>query len=269
MISVESIKKVSLPVIDTTLLIKMRQVFDNYTLSFRSEDDALYNRHIELKRDHTLRVCNEILKLGIALGMNSDQLAFAEIIAILHDIGRFEQFDRYGTFADAESENHAEIGIRVIESSNMINDLEPENQQILIRAILNHNIPRVPDNELPFIDFYSRLLRDADKLDIWRIVIETNIFHKIKAEILPPSYKVPSELFECFKQNRIITIDKVNSFYDSILFRIGWVFDLNFAYSIRVILNREIITHLLNKLPQSEALLQIQKLVQQYIQSNI
>jgi len=42
-------------------------------------------------------------------------LAFAEVIAWLHDIGRFEQFDRYRTFADAESENHAQIALRVIE----------------------------------------------------------------------------------------------------------------------------------------------------------
>lgn len=249
-------------------LDEIRDIFNKYANSFRN-NDAVYNRHMELKQFHTSKVCDEILDIGSSLGMNRAELNFAEIIAWLHDIGRFEQYHIYGTFSDAESENHSEIGIRVIRQLKILQDLPADRQEVIFQAILNHNIPRVPENRSKEIDFYSRLLRDADKIDIWRVALELNIFHKIRDEKLPDKYDVPEKLFDQFRKNSIITLDQVDTFYDSVLFRVSWIFDINFPRTFQIIRERKILENLLQKLPSSADLENIGKMVQTFLESRL
>lgn len=248
---------------------RVKHSVGNYISAFQKTDDPVYNQHIELKKFHIKKVCEEITGIGQVLGMNSRQLAFVEVIAWLHDISRFEQFETYRTFSDAESENHAEMSVRIIKKGKILEGVDQQQLHTIFQSILNHNIPKIPDNGPELIDFYSRLLRDADKLDIWRITTETNIFNKIRTESFPTTYIVPVELSECFRKNRIITLDKVNSFYDSILFRLSWIFDINFSFTLKIASERNIFSKLFSKLPSSEELNTIRDLINQYIRWNI
>jgi predicted metal-dependent HD superfamily phosphohydrolase len=228
----------------------IRQAFAGYVALYHNGDKE-YDSHIQLKHEHTRRVCEEIRSLGESLGMNTEELDFVEVLGWLHDIGRFEQYDRYATFADAESENHARISLRVIQKLGLLKDLDQEKKEIIRQAILNHNLPRLPGINSPEVDFYSRLLRDADKLDIWRVSLEYNIFHRIKTGSFPDTYKVPGDLLKCFEEERIIFLDQVDSFYDSILFRMSWIYDLSFPHTFRRVKERGILQGLAAKLPAS------------------
>jgi hypothetical protein len=261
-----SLLQISIPRIQAE---KVKETFYQYASSFNKKGDPLYNEHMEVKLKHTSQVCLEINSIGQSLGMSDEQLAFIEVIAWLHDIGRFEQFDIYGTFADAESENHSEIALRVIENKGILRSFNQQNKEVIFRSILNHNIPQVPVEEPGIIQFYSRILRDADKLDIWRISIEMNIFHKIKTESLPDIYEVPYFLLECFKLDKTIHLDQVQSFYDSILFRLSWIYDLNFTHSIEQVLERKIAEKLVAKIPQSASLEAISKRITRYMHQQI
>lgn len=253
------------PKISVDALNRIKSFFIKYASAFRKED-PVYNQHIQLKQNHTAGVVREISALSVALGLNSEETAFAEVIAWLHDIGRFEQFDTYATFADAESENHAEIALRVIEKNNLLLEFSESQIQIIERTIVNHNVKKIPDGEPDLVDFYSRLLRDADKLDIWRVMLKTNIFHTIKNEILPDSYQVPKKLLSYFERHQIIPLNEVDSFYDSILFRLSWVFDLNFIATIGQFEERELTRKFLDKLPSSKELSDIEKWIGLYIE---
>ena len=255
--------------ISYTIRDRIRKFFQQYSSDYRKENDPVYNRHMELKQIHIEKVCDEIKKLGSFLGMKNNELAFAEVMALLHDIGRFEQFDRYRTFSDAESENHAEIALRIIEKEDLLHGIDELAGRIILQSILSHNLPVVPEHKHPLINFYSRLLRDADKLDIWRITLENNIFHKINTDFLSGIYDVPDILLSCFEQQRIITLDMVNSFYDSVLFRMSWIFDLNFLYTLQIAHERGIFDKLSAKLPGSEKLMKITLIIHQYLLSNI
>lgn len=246
------------------LLNEIKGSFREYAGSFRLSDDAGYNKHMELKQFHTEKVVEEIRELGKSIQMNQKQLAFVEVIAWLHDIGRFEQYDKYRTFSDAESENHAEMALRIIEELSLLKDFKNEQVDIICKSILNHNIPKVEQGETAEIDFYSRVLRDADKLDIWRVVIEMNIFHKIKNEKMPESYSVPDNLMSYFEDSKTIPLTKVNSYYDSILFRLSWVYDLNFEYTLIEFSKREMARKFLSKLPDSSKLDKILNQVNSY-----
>ena len=234
-----------------SLLNEVEKGFQDYVQQFFS-DNAEFDEHIRLKKEHTLRVCDEITALGESLGMNERQRAFARVMAILHDIGRFRQFKKYHTFADAESENHSMIAVDVINELGFNSLLSKRQNELLEKAILNHNIPAIPDNAEPDVLFYSRLLRDADKLDIWQVSIAMNIFHKIKNEPFPDHYHPPQQILECFENEQIILLKQVESYYDSILFRLSWVYDLYFPYTFKQFYRRNIAGKLLDKLPYFE-----------------
>jgi len=245
---------------------QIRSAFDSYVNGFRKSDDLGYNRHMELKQEHTYGVVREAMALGRSLGMSLEQLAFVEVLALLHDLGRFEQFHTYGTFADAESENHAQMAVRISKELELLQGISKAHSDIIYQSILNHNLPKVPDEAPPDVAFYSRLLRDADKLDIWRVTLEYNVFHTIKTEAFPDSYTVPSHLIACFEANQCIALGQIDSYYDSILYRLSWLFDLNFRHTIDQFVQRNITGELFKKLPVTTGLNPIVAAINQYVQ---
>ena len=87
---------------DRVNLEDVKKWFTNYVHTFKMVDQNI-QQNIDLKKDHTVRVCKEILQIGAQIGLDEDELRLAEIIALLHDTGRFEQISRYQTFMDSKS----------------------------------------------------------------------------------------------------------------------------------------------------------------------
>ncbi|MDZ7641842.1 MAG: hypothetical protein U5J62_07460 [Desulfurivibrio sp.] len=71
--------------------------FDQYVDGFASRPEDV-QKNIILKKKHSERVRNEIIRIGKTLGLGADARRVAEITALFHDIGRFEQYARYKTF---------------------------------------------------------------------------------------------------------------------------------------------------------------------------
>ena len=86
--------------------IEVKKWFINYVHTFKYNKPEI-QQNIDLKEGHTIRVCEEIFHIGKQLGLNDNELRLAEIIALLHDVGRFEQYAHYQTFVDRNSENGA------------------------------------------------------------------------------------------------------------------------------------------------------------------
>ncbi len=87
--------------------------------AYTSKYDA-GNTMIRHKVEHTLRVAENCEKIAVSLGMNGEEVAFAWFLGLLHDIGRFEQVRRYGTFIDSVSVDHAEFGADLLFHENLI-----------------------------------------------------------------------------------------------------------------------------------------------------
>ena len=62
-------------------------------------------------------------------GLSGEALYMAETAALLHDIGRFEQFHRYKTFSDARSEDHAALGVDAIKEEGLLQSIDNEEAQ--------------------------------------------------------------------------------------------------------------------------------------------
>ncbi len=199
--------------------------FRNYVKSFYTEDPKI-QRNIRLKEEHTLRVCKESLRLGKALNLNENALRLAETIALFHDIGRFEQFKTYGTFNDQVSENHATLGLKVLKATNILRQLTKAEQNIVYLAIQYHNVRKAPDNADEITELHSKLIRDADKLDIWYVV--TNYYterHRQRNPALELELPDTPEYSLCFiddiLNNRVSNSHYLKTFNDMKLLQLG------------------------------------------------
>jgi len=87
--------------------------FSDYVSSFYTQgQDQEKDWAIRLKEEHSQRVRQEIIMISKALDLLEQDILIAEVLGLFHDIGRFYQYQRYGTFRDDLSENHAELGVK-------------------------------------------------------------------------------------------------------------------------------------------------------------
>ena len=106
---VESINK---PVINRKNVIN---AFAEYVRNYDSSDEK-----IKLKIDHTYRVAGLCQRIAESLGLSEPDVDIAWLLGMLHDIGRFEQIRRFGTFNDVQSVDHAEFGADLLFKEGLI-----------------------------------------------------------------------------------------------------------------------------------------------------
>ena len=109
--------------------------FNNYVSNFYSKgQDQENDWAIKLKEEHSWKVREEILRISNKLQLSEDDRVIAEILGLFHDIGRFHQYKKYITFRDDLSENHAKIGTRIVEHSQILKDLNANERNIITKG---------------------------------------------------------------------------------------------------------------------------------------
>ena len=224
---------------------------------------------ILLKEHHTERTCKEIVFLGRESGVRDKDLLLAETAALFHDIGRFPQWKKYGTFSDSASEDHALLGLEVISRQNILMRLRAEDRELIQTAILHHNGRKLPPDLSPRQGLFSRVLRDADKLDIWRLVINGleecgNLVETLSGPI-PISNSINLKIVTELMERKVPDFRSVRNRNDMILLRLGWVFDLNFQVSCREVLERRYVERLCSKLPARKEIPEVEKSLISYL----
>ncbi len=226
-------------------LKNIRNWFSDYVLSFKgSGTDLLEN--VNLKELHTQKVCEAIIEIGKSLGLNEEELQLAEIIALFHDVGRFEQYKTYGTFMDGKSVNHAELGIEILLKNKVLDNLSKEKQELILKALKYHNRALLPGDETQECLFFSKLLRDADKLDIYRVVTEYYTDRKNGGRQsnaielnLPDTPDISENVHRSVLNKKSVNFDDVRSLNDFKLLQLAWIFDVNFSMSFRHIKSKK------------------------------
>ncbi|MFW6129439.1 MAG: HD domain-containing protein [Candidatus Aminicenantaceae bacterium] len=234
----------------------MESWFENYVLRFKSPDQK-YTQNIEIKKDHTYRVCEEIISLGKSLHLNKQDLDLAKTIALLHDVGRFEQYECYRTFSDFKSENHAQLSIKVLNQENVLEGIEKNTAEIIHCSILNHNKASLVQNETGRCLFFSKLLRDADKLDVLYVV--TDYYHNGKMHSnesleleLPDDSYISDEVYNDLVSGKIVNHSNIRNLNDLKLLQMAWIYDVNFPHTFQLIQKREYLEKIRDALLQSD-----------------
>ena len=250
-------------------LTRFKAWFADYVAAYYT-DDPVRNRTIRLKQEHTERVCKEIIMLGHALNLSKEEMLLAEAMALFHDLGRFEQYAVFGTFKDSISENHAELGLKELARHKVLSICSGSDVAILTRAIRYHNVRAVPDIEDDRCLFFTRLLRDADKLDIWRVFID---YYKRQDKEpnpvivcdLPDKPTFTPKILNALRLKKIVDLKDMATLNDFKLLQISWVFDLNFGPTFRAVSERQYIQTIAATLPQTKEIARTVPIVEAYL----
>ena len=87
--------------------------------------------------------------------------------ALLHDTGRYSQWQEFGTFQDSKSVDHAQRGVEVITREGWLSGLTAAERKMVLAAVAVHNRKELPDGLDAKTAAQAHLVRDADKLDIY------------------------------------------------------------------------------------------------------
>lgn len=140
-------------------------------LTFASGFD-LTDPKIELKLRHTFHVVDASFYLARALKLSDEETYIACLIGLLHDIGRFEQLTRFHSFDDSLIP-HAKLSVEFLFPNDHIRDyLAPKYESlapVIEAAIEYHGVFQVPEDLPENVLLFTRLIRDADKLDNFRV----------------------------------------------------------------------------------------------------
>lgn len=222
---------------DIKTLHQLTGWFLRYVESFKHGDEDVY-RNIVFKEGHTERVRYLMVEIGRELGLNGESLLVAEVIGLFHDIGRFYQYSEYRTFVNGNSIHHAEFGVKVLQEHGVLDELEETKKNVILRSIVNHSLRVLPLDETEDVLFFSKLIRDADKLDICRISLEN--YEGISGEYNGPiGFGLPD--LSCFlvdiycdiMDGKSVSYTRMMTLNDFKMIQMAWVRDVNFACTLR------------------------------------
>lgn len=250
-----------------------RQWFTRYVAAYYGPDGS-GPEAVHLKEDHTARTCREIILIGGNLQLQESDLMLAETTALFHDLGRFPQWKWYGTFLDSESEDHALLGLGELSRHRILDRLPAVESDLIREAVRHHNVKALPGDLEGRTRLFAGLLRDADKLDIWRLVIERreepghSAGESPKPERIVSASYSPGIVADLWKL-KTPDLGKVRNRTDLQLLRLGWVYDLNFAATCREVLKRRYLNALFEDLPDTEEMRRLQDRLTTYLQRRL
>lgn len=201
---------------------RVQESFENYLSIYQRMDTK-----VQMKKKHTYRVADLSYKIAESLTDDNEYKNLCWLIGLLHDIGRFEQLKRFGTFLDSESVDHAELGADILFKDSVIEqflavpitDMNCDQENRIIElSIRNHNKYRIQDGLNDEQRFFCNVIRDADKVDIFRVISETPYelrMSKKQSDSLEPARE---EVMRCIESHSSVkTLENMTRFESSIM----------------------------------------------------
>lgn len=238
----------------------LRKWFTEYVHSFYSTDPDV-QEHISLKERHTGQVVENCRDLSRQLGLDAKKQQLAELIGLFHDVGRFKQYSVYHTFVDSRSEDHAALGLKEISGLDLLGGLSFRERQYFDFAIGCHNKIEIPQKASAGQRLFAKIIRDADKLDVFRV---------LSAYLKPPaSDGISPVILRDFLQGRQCNFTDVTTEDDRKLVRLSWIYDVNYSWTLRHIMDKDYVEQIWACLPETPEIKQAQNRLSSYIAAKL
>ena len=250
------------------MYINLDKAKDNFLKYTKNYD--LKEPMINLKIEHSLRVMEISNLLAKKMNLNEEDTEIATAIGLLHDIARFEQYTKYRTYRDIDSIDHGDFAVEILDK-DMRKYIETDKYDSLIKvAIRNHNKFNIEEGLSERELFFSKLIRDSDKLDI--LYEATYFFWRESIDIVNNSDINPN-VYDAFCNHQLIKRVKGEN-YDNInkvLTSIAFIFDINFKESFEIIQEKNYINQILDRFDykDKEIYENIRNIANKYIKDNI
>lgn len=232
-------------------LFKAKEEFEKYVEKYDSK-----NPKIDRKIKHSYRVIDVAEDIAKSLKLTEEDITLAKLIALLHDIGRFEQIRIYNTFSDKDSIDHADFGVKVLFEDNLIRNFIEEDRydDIIYKAIKNHNKYKIEEglNERELL--HTKIIRDADKTDIFEVYIreiesnEDAIFNFDELQ----KQKVSEKVLEEVEENRLVNSFDIVTELDKYVKALAFIFDYNYEKGLEIVKDKKYIDRLIDRVKTNE-----------------
>lgn len=254
---------------------KTKKAFKNFLEKYEDKEHVSF----KLKVVHTYHVAEKAKEIAEKLNLSKEDIELAELIGILHDIGRFEELKITNELNNVKF-NHAIHGSKMLFEEGMIREFIEDKQydEIIKKAIENHSKLEIEEGLNERILLHSKIIRDADKLDNYRVKKE----EKIEA-IFPTKVRKREDMEESLLSDKVyetVLNKKCVDIHDRITPLDFWVcilaftFDLNFDVSYKIIQENDYINTLVDRFnykdkETKERMEKIRETINKFVEENI
>ncbi|MBQ4282588.1 MAG: HAD-IA family hydrolase [Lachnospira sp.] len=241
----------------------IKYIFNKYVSPYNVFEDR-----IKLKIEHTFRVASNCERIAKSLNLSDADVDMVWFLGMFHDIGRFEQVRRFGTFNDAESINHGELSADIIckakgagigaecfggakmlckEIADAAGRGVVVDMDIVELAIRQHNAYRLPEDLSEREWLFSNILRDADKIDILKVCVEEPVeavFMCSEEELY--NSDITEEVMDAFFEGKAVLKSIRKTAIDKLVGHISLVNELVYPESIVIVKEQGYLDRMLN-----------------------
>lgn len=256
--------------INVELLKECRLEFEEYFQSLIT-DSPENQLKVEDIRIHSIRVVTNSHLLAQVLLQTEEERYVAEVIALFHDYGKAVMIVQ-GTESPINIQhNHASLSAKLVQQMEFFSKLSAEVQLIVLKAIENHNKIKLPklDNEQQTL--FARLLRDADKLDIfeasYRFFKEKNGLQPLMTLDLINRAEVSEKIFKNVLAGKTAAVEDMKTMNDYRLMLLSMAFDLNFKYTFRILSEKQYIQKIYETLPKRDQIIDAYRGIKLFVEN--
>lgn len=239
------------------------------------------NPRIEMKLEHIIRVAENCKKIATDLRLTQEQIQIAELIGLLHDIGRFEQYKIFDkntetkVLDNTKKFDHGEAGVEVLKKDNYIRKYSKENKydKIIYTAVYEHNKYELTEGLSKEEELFSKIIKDADKIDL---LYEANYIYWQDTERMKQVEEgnLSKEMLEDFYQHKLTDNRNRVSETDQILRYASFIYDINFLYSFKTLKENNHVSKMIDRfhyqVPETKAeMMKVKKIAKEYINSKV
>ena len=226
-----------------------KKEFDKYLRDFDLE-----NPKILLKKVHTYGVIKAADYICTREELGAGDRDLALLIALLHDIGRFEQLRAYNSYDD-DRFDHARFGVKLLFEQGKIRDFIScaDYDEVIRQSIACHSMYRLPEIQDPRILLHCKIIRDADKLDNFRVksVDSLEAHFDLPGEIIQKE-GISENVLQAVRDHRCVRREERKTHLDMWVSYMAFIFDLKFSSSFRFIQEHDYINRCIDRMDYSE-----------------
>lgn len=235
------------------------------------------NEKIRLKIIHTNGVVRCATEIARRMELDEEDRQLAKLIALLHDIGRFEQVRVFDSFEPAAMD-HAAYGAGLLFGSRqMIRQFIKEDtwDDIIREAIARHSDFSVGTIEDERTLLHAKLIRDADKLDNCRVKLEDPVRVLLdmdgdkvgKQEISDRIWKT------CLNHESIPSRERRTKM-DYWVSYLAYFFDINFTETFSIIQEERYVDRIIGRIPYTnpdtkEKIEKLRRILNDHVRSRV
>ena len=204
-----------------------------------------------LKIVHTYHVADNARILAEKLNLSKEDCDLAQLIGLLHDVGRFEELAIMKQFNNTRFD-HACYGVKMLKEGMLRDFINTDvYDEIICDAIAVHSLYELPEIKEERTLLHAKILRDADKLDNYRVKIEEeveNLFGcRANSREAMDNSIISDPVFEALASRRCVDVKDRMTPLDYYVTIIGFYFGIAFEETRSIIKEEKLIEKMVRR----------------------